>query len=99
MISITRLLCDEAGPGDNLRYEKRDVPRPVVVWNYTRQCNLNCLHCYASADTSKSPDEMDTKAGESFIRDLADFHIPVLLFSCGEPLLRKDLFSLAAFAK
>lgn len=99
MISITRLLCDEVGPGDHLRYVKNEVSRPVVVWNYTRQCNLNCIHCYASADTSKSPDEMDTAAGEAFIRDLAEFRIPVLLFSGGEPLLRKDLFSLASLAK
>ena len=99
MISITRLLCDEAGPGDNLRYERNAAPRPVTVWNYTRQCNLNCLHCYATADTRKNPDEMDTKAGEAFIRDLAEFRIPVLLFSGGEPMLRKDLLSLAAFAK
>ncbi len=42
---------------------------------------------------------MDTAAGKAFIRDLADFGVPVILFSGGEPLLRKDLFELAAFAK
>ncbi|HLB27689.1 MAG TPA: radical SAM protein [Dehalococcoidales bacterium] len=99
MISVSRLLCDEIGPGDNLRYERRESPRPVVVWNYTRQCNLSCLHCYASADTSRSPDELDTRAGEAFIHDLAEFKVPVLLFSGGEPLLRKDLFSLSSLAK
>ncbi len=99
MISITRLLCDEVGPGDHLRYEKRDVPKPVVVWNCTRQCNLNCIHCYASADSQKSPDEMSTAEGEAFIRNLADFGVPVLLFSGGEPLLRKDFFHLAGYAK
>ncbi len=99
MISITRLLCDEVGPGDHLRYEKNDAPKPVVVWNCTRQCNLRCIHCYASANNHKSLDEMDTAAGEAFIRDVADYGIPVLLFSGGEPLLRKDFFSLAGLAK
>jgi radical SAM protein with 4Fe4S-binding SPASM domain len=42
---------------------------------------------------------MDTAAGEAFIRDLADFGVPVILFSGGEPLLRKDLFSLANLAR
>ena len=42
---------------------------------------------------------MDTAAGEAFIRDLADFGVPVILFSGGEPLLRKDLFSLVGLAK
>ena len=99
MISITRLLCGTEGPGDHLRYEVKAEPRPVVVWNCTRQCNLSCIHCYATADNHKSPEEMDTAAGETFIRDLADFGVPVILFSGGEPLLRKDLFSLANLAK
>ena len=99
MISMTRLLCDAAGPGDHLRYEKKDVSRPVVVWNCTRQCNLSCIHCYANADGQRSPKEMDTAAGRAFIRDLADFGVPVILFSGGEPLLRKDLFPLASLAR
>ncbi len=99
MISITRLLCDAVGPGDHLRYENEDAPRPVVVWNCTRQCNLKCIHCYASADNQRAPEEMDTAAGRAFIHDLADFGVPVILFSGGEPLLRKDLFSLAALAR
>ena len=99
MISITRLLCDNVGPGDHLRYEKKDVTRPVVVWNCTRQCNLSCIHCYASADSHKSPTEMDEAAGRAFVRDLADFGVPVILFSGGEPLLRKDLFPLATLAR
>ncbi len=99
MISITRLLCDAAGPGDHLRYEKKAVPRPVVVWNFTRQCNLHCVHCYASASNRREPGEMDTAAGKAFIRDLAEFGVPVILFSGGEPLLREDLFELANYAR
>src|SRR3990172_6813276 len=98
MISITRLLCDTVGPGDHLRYEKKDIPRPVVVWNCTRQCNLHCIHCYASAESRKSPGEMDTAEGKAFISSLADFGVPVILFSGGEPLLREDLLELASFA-
>jgi len=99
MISITRLLCNNAGPEDHLRYEKKAVLRPVVVWNCTRQCNLSCIHCYASADNSKSADEMDTEAGKAFIRDLAEFGAPVILFSGGEPLMRKDLFQMVRLAR
>ena len=99
MISITRLLCDNTGPGDHLRYEKKENPRPVVVWNCTRQCNLNCVHCYASAKNQKAAGELDTEAGKQLIRDLADFGVPVILFSGGEPLMRDDLFELARYAK
>ncbi|MBI2287512.1 MAG: radical SAM protein [Chloroflexi bacterium] len=111
MISVSRLLCDTVSPGDGLRYGQSKahpagvikpapgIPRPVVVWNCTRQCNLNCLHCYASASNRKTPGEMDTAAGGSLIRDLGSFKVPVILFSGGEPLLREDLFELAALAR
>ncbi len=102
MISVSHFLCDNVSFGDNLRYGKELTqlePRPVVVWNCTRQCNLNCRHCYALADRQKSPQEMDTATGRKFIRDLADFGVPVLLFSGGEPLLRQDTFELAGLAQ
>jgi len=42
---------------------------------------------------------MSTEEGKAFISDLADFGVPVLLFSGGEPLLRDDMLGLAAFAR
>jgi len=111
VISISRLLCDVVEPGDVLRYgvetanrletahPKGDAPRPIVVWNCTRQCNLHCLHCYSNAVSHSSPGAMNTQEGKAFIRDLADFGVPVLLFSGGEPLLRDDIFELADFAR
>jgi radical SAM protein with 4Fe4S-binding SPASM domain len=42
---------------------------------------------------------MNTAEGKAFIRDLADFNVPVILFSGGEPLLREDLFELASLAR
>jgi radical SAM protein with 4Fe4S-binding SPASM domain len=109
LISISRLLCDTISPGDSLRYGDKSPPgtgiarpeeaRPVVVWNCIRQCNLNCLHCYASANGGTSSPEMNTRAGEALIHDLRDFGVPVILFSGGEPLLRNDLFHLAAVAR
>jgi len=107
MISISKLLCDVAGPGDALRYGMQNqankatfVPlRPIVVWNCTRQCNLRCIHCYGSADNQKHPQTLNTQEAKSFILDLADFSVPVLLFSGGEPLLREDIFELADFAR
>jgi len=110
MISISRLLCDTVSPGDNLRYKRgshdltgnnithSEVPRPVIVWNCTRQCNLSCIHCYANAGSPDATQEMDTNLGMKLIGDLAEFGVPVILFSGGEPLLRKDLFDLAGYA-
>jgi Fe-coproporphyrin III synthase len=104
MISVSRLLCDEIGPGDHLRYghegrlSSASEARPIVVWNYTRQCNLRCIHCYADATTARTHEgEMNLEEGKAFIRQLADFQVPVLLFSGGEPLIRDDFLELASF--
>jgi MoaA/NifB/PqqE/SkfB family radical SAM enzyme len=72
--------------------------KPVVVWNMTRQCNLTCIHCYAHAKATVSQDELTTAEGKALIDDLAAFGAPVILFSGGEPLMRKDLPELAEYA-
>jgi 12,18-didecarboxysiroheme deacetylase len=70
----------------------------VVVWNVTRRCNLKCVHCYAHAKNIAFDNELSTREGKILIDDLADFGVPVMLFSGGEPLVRKDLPELAAYA-
>ena len=73
--------------------------RPVTVWNITRTCNLRCIHCYTDSDAKKYRGELTTEEGKALIRDLADFEVPALLFSGGEPLARPDLFELVAHAR
>ena len=104
MLGVTRLLCGTVTETDGLRYGDRrqspmnNVPRPVVVWTTTRRCNLACLHCYAAAADRPFKGELSTDEARGFIADLGRFGVPVLLLSGGEPLLRPDLFELAAFA-
>ena len=110
MIGISKLYCGTVEPSDALRYGRHSsqMPshllqfskdkRPVVVWNMTRKCNLKCVHCYAHAREESSEDELSTQQGRRLIDDLAGFGVPVLLFSGGEPLVRKDLPDLAAYA-
>jgi len=73
--------------------------RPIVVWNLTRTCNLKCVHCYTDSEAIKYPDEVDTETAKRVLDDLAEFRVPAVLFSGGEPLVRKDLFELAAHAR
>ena len=107
MISVTKLLFATDYYGDSLRYTKTahamkngaaEGMGPVVVWNSTRTCNLKCRHCYMNSDAQKYKDELTTEEAKQFIDDLAEFHVPVLLFSGGEPLIRPDFFELAAYA-
>lgn len=108
MISLTRLMFDAPGPGDHLRYgparrsggARSDLPpRPVVVFNTTRRCNLCCAHCYSASGDRPAPDELTTDEAREMIADLGRFHVPVLLLSGGEPLMRPDLFELIDAAR
>lgn len=73
--------------------------RPVVVWSVSRRCNLNCVHCYTDSHNEDYPGELTHSEAKTMIKDLADFKIPALLLSGGEPLMRKDLFELADYAR
>ncbi len=108
MISITKLLFNRDYYGDKLRYTKdakgtqhgtTHGSGPVVVWNCTKTCNLKCIHCYSASENKKYPNELTTEEAKQFIDDLADFNVPVILFSGGEPLIRPDILELAAYAK
>ena len=110
MIGISKLYCGAVEPADVLRYNRQSgqLPshllqfsadkKPVVVWNMTRRCNLKCIHCYSNSADVDYPDELTTEEGKKLIDDLVKFCSPVILFSGGEPLLRKDLLELAQYA-
>ena len=109
MIGISKLYCGTVEPSDALRYGRMSskLPshllqfssdkRPVVVWNVTQRCNLKCVHCYARAKNIAFDNELSLSEGKILIDDLAEFGVPVMLFSGGEPLIRKDLPELAAY--
>ena len=103
MISITKLLCGQSSFGDELRYKQgltqNQERRPIVVWNVTRTCNLSCIHCYSDSCNKRYSDELTTSEAKKMLVSLAKFKVPVVLFSGGEPLLRKDIFQLNSFAK
>jgi 12,18-didecarboxysiroheme deacetylase len=111
MIGISKLYCGTVEPSDALRYG-RDSSRlpshllqfskdkkPVVVWNMGRRCNLKCVHCYAQSKDIEYKNELTTRQGKELIDDLAEFGAPVILFSGGEPTMRKDLPELALYAR
>jgi len=73
--------------------------RPVVIWNLTRRCNLRCKHCYTVSADIDFPGELTTPEAMGVIDDLADFRIPALILSGGEPLARRDFFAIAEAAR
>ncbi len=110
MIGISKLYCATVEPSDALRYsrESGQLPshllqfskdkKPVVVWNMTRRCNLKCVHCYARSEDISYDNELSHEQSLAMIDDLADFGVPVLLFSGGEPLVHPRLVEYAQYA-
>ncbi len=77
-----------------------DTRRPVIFWNITNKCNLTCSHCYINASPdAERPNEQTLEEGKAFIDDVAEVGVPLLLFTGGEPLVSKDFWELAKYAK
>ena len=103
MINISKLYCGLAGKSDDLRFGQPVAQLhksfgPVVAFNCTNRCNLNCLHCYSSSTADRSSDELSTAEAKQLLSGLAEVNCPAVLFTGGEPLLRDDLFELLAEA-
>ena len=106
MINLTRLYTGETQPADGLRYgtghgrpfESAAARKPVVVWNITRTCNLHCIHCYADSEPRSYEGELNMEECRALIDDLADFGVPAVLLSGGEPLAHPRFFEIARYA-
>ena len=71
--------------------------RPLYAGlNVTDNCNMRCIMC--NSWRSHSAEELTTQEWKDVIRQLKDHGIRFLGFAGGEPLLRKDLPSLIAYA-
>lgn len=71
-----------------------------VSWNLTQRCNLECAHCYMSAFAgADTRGELTTAECHRVIDEIAQVNPNVfLILTGGEPLLRKDLWEIAAYA-
>jgi len=112
MLSVSNLLCDHQTGNERLRYGHRKAdqadgssdpfhgaPRPVVVWNVTKACNLRCVHCYACATPGPADGELTFEEGVAVLDDLRKFNVPAVLISGGEPLVRPDILELIGYAQ
>lgn len=107
MLMVSDLLRVAREPASSAALEQRSPDRyaaptrgvPVVVWNVVGHCNLTCPHCYASASREPSADDLSPAEGLALLGELAAAGTKVVIFSGGEPLLRKDLFELITRAR
>ena len=71
----------------------------VIAWELTRACAYSCAHCRADAQPQRHPEELDTAEALALVDDLAGFgNRPILVLTGGDPLMRRDVFEIAAHA-
>ena len=71
----------------------------LVAWELTRQCNLCCKHCRASAGLRRDASELSLDEAKALVDDIASFSKPILILTGGEPLLCDWLWDIVAYAK
>jgi AdoMet-dependent heme synthase len=70
----------------------------LAIWEVTQSCDLACKHCRAAAQPIPHPDELTHEEGKALIDQIAEMHIPIFVFTGGDPLKRKDVFDLIRYA-
>src|SRR5512133_613185 len=78
------------------------VPR-LVAWEITRACEMACVHCRAEAQRQPHPDELSHDEGKRLLAEIATMAEsagtgkPIIILTGGDPLLRADVYELAAY--
>ena len=70
----------------------------IVIWELTRACQLKCLHCRAEAQYRRDSRELSFDEGKALIDQIYEMNNPMLVFTGGDPLMREDVFDIAAYA-
>lgn len=76
----------------------RTLNGSIIIWNMTNRCNLLCHHCYSKADANEK-ETLSFEQIKQTIPKLKKAGINFVIFSGGEPLLRKDIFDIAQLMK
>lgn len=77
----------------------REFPLRMLAWELTRNCNLNCIHCRASASKGPHSGELSLKECQKIIDDISLFASPTIILTGGEPLMREDIFDIIDYGR
>jgi len=83
--------------GNKPKIEISEPSLRQVYYAITEGCNLRCPYCYASSET-RLAGELNTDESLGLVSKVADFGAEVMIFTGGEPMLRKDLFQIVQHA-
>lgn len=68
-----------------------------IAWEITRRCNLHCVHCRSSSQLAiEGHPDVPLVEAKRILDEIRAYANPVMVLSGGEPLLRPDVFEIAA---
>jgi radical SAM protein with 4Fe4S-binding SPASM domain len=73
----------------------RMIPPHSVLWDSTRKCNLNCIHCSARDPYER---ELSFEEAKTLINTLSEMRVSCFRVTGGEPLMRKDMLEILSYA-
>jgi AdoMet-dependent heme synthase len=76
---------------------QREFPLRMVAWELTRNCNLSCIHCRASATGGPYTGELSFSECATVLDEIRAFSDPTIILTGGEPLLRDDIFDIISY--
>lgn len=71
-----------------------DLAPFTIAWEVTRACAFACVHCRADAQHTRHPHELTTEEGYRLLDRFKAFGSPIIVFTGGDPMMRRDLFDL-----
>lgn len=93
---MTHMAYQANGHGLNVRIED-SVQLKVVYYAVIQACNLHCPYCYADAG-HRLIDELNISESLNLIDQVVEIGAQEIVFSGGEPTLRRDLSTLVEHA-
>lgn len=75
-----------------------EPPLSIAYYAITDGCNLRCPYCYASSEKCL-PGELTHTESLDLVSQIAAMGTKTLVFTGGEPMLRKDLFEVVEHAR
>lgn len=80
---------------ETLYQHNKTIPPSFVIWDSTKRCNLDCVHCGSQGNYEK---ELKTEEIKDIINQLVLLGVKNFQITGGEPLLRKDFIEILNYA-
>ncbi|MEB3756181.1 MAG: radical SAM protein [Desulfurococcales archaeon] len=74
-----------------------NIMKPVIFWNITYKCNLQCQHCYMRSGPWVNYPELSKDELLHVASQIIEQESPLVVFTGGEPLVKAEFWDVAKY--